>query len=149
MSHASELFHPKRSGKLLSILGLLCIALSAVNSSAQSIQGSVIGNVHDTANAVIPNATVTLTNVDEGTTRTATTGSDGNYRFIDAKAGHYTLQVTAPGFEKWSASNATLAARQELRIDASLQVGSVQQEVIVSADTISGVETDDPSVSSS
>ncbi|MBS1822148.1 MAG: TonB-dependent receptor [Acidobacteria bacterium] len=149
MLNASSYNHLKRSSGLLSILGLLCMALLATSGNAQSIQGSVIGNVHDSANAVIPNAAVTLTNVDEGTSRTATTGPDGNYRFIDAKAGHYTVQVTAPGFAKWSVTGATLAARQDLRIDASLQPGSVQQEVLVSADAVSGVETDDPSVSSS
>ncbi|MBS1801118.1 MAG: TonB-dependent receptor [Acidobacteria bacterium] len=149
MLSASRYNQLKRPGRLLSILGVLCMTLLATSSNAQSIQGSVIGNVHDAANAVIPNATVTLINVDEGTTRTANTGSDGNYRFIDAKAGHYTVQVTAPGFAKWSVTNATLVARQELRIDASMQVGTIQQEVVVSSDAVSGVETDDPSVSSS
>ncbi|QNI37361.1 TonB-dependent receptor [Edaphobacter albus] len=149
MPNRSKFHHLKRPGRLTFVLGLLCIALPTANSNAQSIQGSVIGNVHDSANAVIPNATVTLMNVDEGTSRTATTGSDGNYRFIDAKAGHYTVQVTAPGFAKWSVTNAILAARQDLRIDATMHAGSVQQEMVVSAEAVNGVETDDPSISSS
>src|SRR6185437_2501780 len=114
---------------------------------AQSIQGSVTGTIHDAAGAVVSGATVTLTNLSEGTTRTTVSGATGDYQFIDTKAGRYTVEVTANGFEKWAATNLTLAARQQLRVDASLPVGSVQQQVNVSADTLSAINTEDPTIS--
>ena len=127
---------------------ILLVACSlAITGYAQSIQGSVIGTVHDAAGAVVSGATVTLTNLSEGTMRTTVSGATGDYQFIDTKAGRYTVEVTANGFEKWAATNLILAARQQFRVDASLPVGSVQQEVNVSADTLSAINTEDPTIS--
>ncbi len=114
---------------------------------AQSIQGSIIGTVQDKAGAVVPGATLTLQNLDEGSTRTTTSSASGDYKFLDAKAGRYSLLVENAGFEKWQTTGVMLAARQELRIDVGLVVGSVQQEVDVSADTISAINTESPAIS--
>ena len=65
----------------------------------------------------------------------------GDYQFIDAKAGHYSLG-SRTGFEKWQTTGVMLASRQQLRIDVKLVVGSVQQEVQVSADTITAINTE-------
>ena len=48
-----------------------------------------------------PNATVTLTSTEEGTVRTTTTNGVGDYHFEDVKAGHYSLVIAAPSFEKY------------------------------------------------
>jgi hypothetical protein len=114
---------------------------------AQSIQGSIIGTVQDKAGAVVPGATLTLQNLDEGSTRTTTSSGSGDYKFLDAKAGRYSLLVESAGFEKWQTTGVVLAARQDLRIDAVLVVGSVQQEVDVSADSISAINTESPAIS--
>jgi hypothetical protein len=114
---------------------------------AQSIQGSIIGTVQDKAGAVVPGATLTLENLDDGSVRTATSSGSGDYQFLDTKAGHYSLVVTGTGFEKWSTTGVVLAARQQLRIDVGLVIGSIQQEVDVSADTISAINTDTPTIS--
>ena len=44
---------------------------------------------------MVPNATVTLTNTDEGTMRTTKTNSVGDYQFLDVKAGNYQLDIEA------------------------------------------------------
>jgi hypothetical protein len=125
---------------------LLALALACTQGRAQATQGAIVGSVKDTGGALVPGATVTLTNTDEGTTRSVKTNSVGDYRFVDAKAAHYKLVVTAPGFEKWIVSGVVLAVRQELRLDVSLTVGSVKQEVTVTGDSVSTIETESPTV---
>jgi hypothetical protein len=127
---------------LLLSLTLLC----AVSLPAQSVQGSILGTVADKEGAIIPNAAVTLTNLDEGTVRTTTTAANGSYSFIDVKANHYTLDVSAPGFNKYSATDINLASRQQLRLDVTLAVGSVQQEIQVSGETVSALDTETPTI---
>lgn len=127
-------------------LCLIIFLFGGITSQAQSIQGIVLGTVKDTAGAVVSGAEVTLTSIEEGSVRTTHSNGSGEYLFVDVKAGHYTVEVEQSGFQKWSATDVTLAARQQLRLDASLIVGSVQQEVQVSGDTITAIDTDTPSI---
>jgi hypothetical protein len=130
----------------LTVLGLLLV-LALTQGRAQSTQGSIVGTVKDTAGALIPGATVTLTNTDEGESRTTKSNAVGDYRFQDVKAGHYTVEVTEPNFEKWKVSGVALEVRQELRVDARLAIGAVQQVVQVTGENVSAIETDSPTIS--
>ncbi|HVJ07821.1 MAG TPA: carboxypeptidase regulatory-like domain-containing protein [Acidisarcina sp.] len=123
------------------------LLLAPGNLPAQSTQGSILGTVRDTAGAVVPRATIILKNLDEGSIRTTISNSIGDYQFVDVKAGHYTEEVSSGGFQKWSVTGLVLAVRQQLHLDASLTVGSVQQEVQVSGDTVSTIDTETPSIS--
>jgi hypothetical protein len=125
---------------------LLTLIFLSGNLQAQSVQGVILGTVKDTSGALVPGATVSLKNIDEGTTRTIQSNASGDYEFLDTKAGHYTLEVSFAGFEKWSATNITLAVRQQLRVNASMVVGSVQQEIQVAGDTVSTIDTDTPTI---
>jgi len=134
---------------LLTILtGLFLLLLPCSPAGAQSTQGSILGTVHDPAGAVVANAQVTLTNLEEGTVVTNKTDGSGNYKFLDLKAGTYTLSIEGAGFEKWAADGVALAVRQELRLDATLSVGAVHQQVTVSGDSVSAIQTDSPTISS-
>jgi len=126
---------------------LLAFALAGIQSWAQATQGSILGTVKDSKGAVIPGALVTLTNSEEGAARSTKTNGSGEYSFLDAKAAHYSVLIEAPNFEKWESSGVILEVRQQLRLDAVLSVGTVQQEVVVSADTASAIETDSPTIS--
>ena len=126
---------------------LIFLLPSSYSGFAQSIQGSILGTVQDKAGAVVPGASLTLRSLDEGSERTTISSSNGDYKFLDVKAGSYSLLVTSTGFEKWSTTGVILAARQDLRIDVGLVIGSVQQEVHVSADSISAINTDTPTIS--
>jgi len=128
------------------VLGMLLV-MAFVQGRAQSTQGSIVGSVKDTVGAVIPGAVVTLTNTEEGAARTTKSNGVGDFRFQDVKAGHYSVEVSAPNFEKWKASGVALEVRQELRLDAKLAVGTVQQEVQVTGDMVSAIETDSPTIS--
>jgi hypothetical protein len=132
----------------ITILSLLLL-LVCTGVRAQSTQGAIIGAVKDAEGAVVPGALVTLTNTEEGTIRTVKSNGVGDYRFQDAKAGHYEVNVSAPGFEKLSIHGLVLGVRQELRLDLTLSVGTVQQEVHVTGDSIGTIETDSPTISGS
>ena len=132
--------------RVLAALGFLLV-LACSQAGAQTTQGAIIGSVKDTVGAVVPGATVTLSNTDEGTARATKSNGVGDYRFVDVKAGHYTVAIAAPGFQKWSVQGLTLAVRQELRVDAKLAVGTVEQVVEVDADAVTAIQTDSPTIS--
>src|SRR5450631_108043 len=147
--HRAIEIHGKKGqlSSLVVICLLLVLALACGQVRAQSTQGAVVGSVTDAGGAVVVNATVTLTNTDEGTTRVAKTNGVGDYRFLDAKAGNYGIQVEAQGFDKWSVAQVVVKVRQEQRVDVKLAVGQVQQSVVVSEDAASAIETETPTVS--
>ena len=130
-------------------VGLLLFVLFSLSGSgwSQSIQGSVLGTVRDQQGAVVTGATVKLTNIGEGATRMATTNASGDYQFIDAKAGHYAVEVSRDGFQKWQTPDVSLEVRQQLRVDVRLTVGSVQQEVQVTGDQAPAINTETASIS--
>ena len=134
----------KGRARVVATFALFSLAASA---PAQSIQGTLHGSVKDATGAAVSDAKIVLHNDGEGTARTLVSKGSGDFEFDDTKAGRYTLTVTRDGFQTWTARNLTLAARQELRVDPSLAVGSVQQETQVSADAIPDIETDTASVS--
>jgi hypothetical protein len=125
----------------------LLFAIAAIEAGAQATQGAIIGTVKDSAGAVVPGASITLTNTDNATTRVAKSNGVGDYRFLDVKPGHYSAQVTATNFQKWSATGVVLAVRQELRLDVELIIGTVQQEVRVTGENVAAIETDTATIS--
>src|SRR5579859_1033156 len=126
---------------------LLALMMTGTGLRAQSTQGSILGAVKDASGAVVPNATVTLTNADAGVVRTTKTSANGDYSFSDVQAARYAIEIEAPTFERWRTSGVVLAVRQELRLDATLTAGGVQQEVTVNADSATAIETDSPTIS--
>ncbi len=148
MHRSTHLFRQQALRRPLVIFGfLLVLVFASTQSRGQATQGDIVGSVRDGAGAVIPGAAITLTNTAEGAVRTTTSNGTGDYRFADVKAGHYALDVSAPGFEKWAATGVVLEVRQELRLDVKLAVGTVQQQVTVSGDAVSAIQTDSPTIS--
>ena len=129
------------------VIALLLLLPGSYHLLAQSTQGSIIGSVKDAAGALIAGAPVKLTSNDEGTIRTTVSSSGGDYSFLDVKAGSYSVEITQPGFEKWTVAGAVLTTQQQLRLDATLVVGNVDQVVQVSGDSVASIDTDSPSVS--
>ncbi|HEV2714885.1 MAG TPA: carboxypeptidase-like regulatory domain-containing protein, partial [Terriglobales bacterium] len=71
----------------------------SVSTRGQALSaGTVTGVVVDPNNAVIPNATVTITNTVTGYTREVNTGTDGAFRFNDVPFNNYQIFASAPGF---------------------------------------------------
>src|SRR6185312_8821984 len=78
---------------------LLLVLLAPTTLMAQISTGGVTGTVKDSAGAVIPDATVTLTNTATGVQQTSRTTATGAYNFTVVPYGNYTLLVQHPGFQ--------------------------------------------------
>src|SRR5215475_15004760 len=114
---------------------------------AQSTFGSVLGTIKDASGSVVPNATVKIVNVDENTSRTVTTNSNGDYEAANTKPGRYRIEVSASGFQPFTTSDVALVARQTLRVDATLGAGRVTEQVNVTANA-GAITTETQTVSS-
>jgi len=102
---------------------------------AQFDTATVLGAVSDTNSGAVPNATVTLKNVQTGTVGTTKTDESGNYQFTGVKIGTYQVKAEAQGFSTTVAEDveATVNARQ--RIDLTLSAGAVTETVSVTVGT--------------
>ncbi len=116
---------------LISTICFLLFCAIAIPAHAQTTYGSVLGTVVDSTGAVIPNATVTLHNLDLGTTSTTESNKSGDYLFKFVPPDHYTVVVTKKGFSTETIANLLLSARQPLRADAALPIGATTQNVTV------------------
>jgi len=123
-------------------VALLSVIFSLSSAVAQSTFGAILGTVKDNSGAVVPKANVKAVNTDENTSHQATTNGNGDYEFLNIMPGHYTVEVTAQGFERFSATELSLVARQTLRVDAALQVGQMSQAVSVAASEVGVIATD-------
>src|SRR3954453_9876750 len=101
----------------------------------------ITGTVTDPSGAAVPSAQVTLTSVGQGTTRTATANSSGDFLFAAVPVGSYNLAVTAQGFKKYEASGIVLNVGQKARTDVTLAVGTSQETVNVEGSNVAQVET--------
>jgi hypothetical protein len=112
-------------------LTLLLVAIPVV---AQLPTGTILGTVKDTSGASVPGATVTIQNVDTGLTRTVTTGSEGTFDAPELATGHYQVQATHEGFKTATHTGITLEVTQQAVVNFTLEVGTAQQQVVVTGE---------------
>jgi hypothetical protein len=115
---------------------ILAVFFCALTLWAQSTTQSVLGLVKDSSGAVIPNATVTLTNTGTNVSQTATTNETGNYTFPLVQVGDYELKVEAQGFKAGVVRGLRVETAAQVRHDFSLDVGNVAESIEVSADAV-------------
>lgn len=123
-------------GRNFSLVLAVCIGMlmaSVPSLFAQVATGRVNGTVTDLSGAVIPGATVTLT--DEGTNvaQTVKSSASGDYVFEAVNPGVYTLKAEAPGFQQFISTGIHVHIQQNPTVDAKLTVGEVAQKVTVTA----------------
>ncbi|HEV2698880.1 MAG TPA: carboxypeptidase regulatory-like domain-containing protein, partial [Terriglobales bacterium] len=117
------------------------LLLFAFSAARADVTGSITGAVRDRGQALVTGAKVQVTNVKTNLTQQTTTGSDGSYHFLALPAGIYKITASASGFQAYNATDITLQVNDELRIDITLQVGTIAEHVDVSA-TAAHVETE-------
>jgi len=124
----------------------LNVSILAPRSSAQAVAGAqVSGAVTDPSGAAIVGAEVTIVETDTQLARTAKTDTQGLYVLPDLPVGPYQIQVTATGFKNYLRSGVVLQVGNHVEIDVSMTVGSVSENVNVTA-AASMVETRENSV---
>ncbi len=118
----------------LSVLTLSFSVAPLVLAQATVNSGSVSGIISDPGGALVPGATVTLTNAVSGFTRTTSSGADGRYQFSNVPFNHYHLVIDAPGFAE---------ATKDLELRSSIPVLASQQMALGAASTTVEVHADD------
>jgi Carboxypeptidase regulatory-like domain len=93
--------------------------------------GTIGGTVTDPSGAVVPSATITVTEVGTGYSRSATTSEEGYYIIPSLRPGSHILTVEAPGFRNHSQSGIVLLADQRLTQNVKLELGSATETVTV------------------
>ena len=118
--------------KTIAGLAFLFIALTTLMAQVTS-RGTVTGTVTDPSGAVVPNATVILTEPATNVSRRTTTNTSGIYRFDAVDLGTYTVEVQAAGFTTLRKSGLEVQAARQLDVDFALNVGGSSQVVNVEA----------------
>ncbi len=119
-----------RTSRICVSIFLLIVSLVA-GLSAQTYQGSINGAVTDATGAIIPGATVVITNVAQGTSRTLTTNGAGEYTAPNLEPGLYTITATAQNFGKTEVPNIRVEVARAIRQDIKLSTGTVTESVTV------------------
>jgi len=128
--------------RVIVIAAVVCLSLlCAIGVKAQST-ASITGMVTDASGAVIPGATVTLTNTGTNVSQTQQTSSGGDYAFPLLEVGTYGIKVEAKGFKTFSAPGVSVSAGDRARVDAAMQVGEQSTTVEVEASTAPALQTD-------
>ncbi len=135
-----------KSTRLLTVGVALMALLLAMPAAYAQENATINGTASDPSGAVVPNAAVKIVNAETSETRTGTTNGAGIFNFPGLRIGHYTLTVTAPGFQVSSTSNIVLNVAQTLQENIVLVVGSSQQTVSVEANALR-VQTETSEVS--
>ena len=140
-----ERFRLSKSGSFrLTVLAAAFLLILSSHAFAQ--EATIVGTVTDTSGAVVPNATITITNAETGVARGLPSNGDGQYVAPGLHIGHYTVRATATGFKAAEQKDMVLNVGDRTRVDFKLDVGSAQETVTVEANAVA-VQTDSGEVS--
>ncbi len=124
-----KLFPPSKSTVIVVFL------MQAAALFGQSNTGLISGFVKDPSSLFVAGASVTATNEANGHVNNATTAETGYYQLPDLPPGYYTLVVRMSGFKRFTVRHVELDAASEASVNATLQVGDINQEIEVAAST--------------
>ena len=110
-------------------LVLLCAL--AIQMAAQSTTGSIAGVVTDPSGAVVPKATIVVTDLGTTIETRTTTDETGNYVVTLLPIGQYSVTVEASGFKKYIATGIKVNVQDRLRVNVTLQLGQAADTVEV------------------
>jgi hypothetical protein len=114
--------------------GVLCAMLlgaAALPAFGQIDRGAISGRILDASGAVVPSATVTITNKATGVAVTTSVDADGVYQVLALIPGTYSVKATATGFDSVLRDDINLHVQDHLSINFALKVGSVKTEIVV------------------
>lgn len=126
-----------RHSMIHSLLLLVILLAGGLSASAQNFRGSLNGTVTDNTGAALAHASVALTDVDTGVTRTGVSSSAGEFAFEDLPVGTYTVTVSASGFSTGKYDKISVSAGSPYTLPVSLSVSSSAQTVEVNASAVS------------
>jgi hypothetical protein len=98
------------------------------------VSATLSGSVTDQSGAIVSGAAVTVKNLETGAIRTTLTGEAGEYQEISLPIGEYEVRVTKQGFAEQIRTGIRLGVGQEARVEVTLQVGLMSQQITVNSD---------------
>jgi hypothetical protein len=125
-----------------SLIFLLCASAAAFAQDT----GTFTGTVHDSSGAVVVGAEANISNSAIGMNKTVTTNTDGDWVTPYIPNGTYNITVTAKGFKKYEAKGVVLRVGQTAKVDVTLEVGAITNEVTVVGQGLAQVETESAQV---
>jgi carboxypeptidase family protein len=129
------------------ILSVLIFSLVLISSArAQTGAGSLSGQVTDQNNKSVADATVRLIDASTKGSRDTKTDSSGSYGFSQVRPGIYRLQIEAPNFKMFVQEKVEILISTPTTLNAALQLGAVTEEVVVSAEAMPTINTQDATV---
>src|ERR1700678_3966886 len=119
-----------------SVFAGLLLSINPTRALAQGeTRSEIVGQVADATNAPVPGATVTITNRETGSRRSAMTDNEGRFNFPQLKPGAYSVKVEAAGFAVQQRDNVAAGLGQKQTVNFTLQVTASKQTVEVSRTT--------------
>jgi len=115
-------------------LFLTAAALITTSTSLAQVGGSITGAIKDPSDALIPDATVSVTNTATGAKRATTTNIQGVFSFPALPVGQYVLEATAPGFLPQLQTGLAVDVNSALQVDMKLQLAAQSTAVTVNAE---------------
>ncbi|MGC2301645.1 MAG: carboxypeptidase-like regulatory domain-containing protein, partial [Acidobacteriaceae bacterium] len=113
------------------VICILLVTAGALQARGQAVYGSIYGTVADKSNAVIPNALITVTDVEKGTSTTTQTNESGEYRMQHLIPDTYRVKAEAKGFTSETVDNVVVFADTSPEVNLQLAVGTVSENVTV------------------
>src|SRR5581483_2170633 len=98
------------------------------------VTASITGIVRDSSGAVVPSASVTVKNLESGLTRTTETEANGGFSVPSLPVGQYEVTAEKAGFKLQIRRGITLVVGQQAVVNLTLEIGDVQQQVMVMAE---------------
>ena len=122
------------------VLLALLLGVSPARAQSQAANGSIEGTVKDSSGGVQPGVTVTITNVDNGSGLTIVTNEDALYRALLLPLGNYRVLAELQGFKKFEQTDVRVAVGATAVVNATMEVGAVNETVTVSAENMPALE---------
>ncbi|WP_348269897.1 carboxypeptidase regulatory-like domain-containing protein [Edaphobacter paludis] len=119
--------------KILNCIAILLFLSSSIFVFGQAVNANLLGTVTDQTKASVPGATVTITEVKSGASKTTQTNASGNYDFEAIQPGTYEVTAAEQGFKQAKTENVSVVVNTSVRVDLTLALGSATESVTVSA----------------
>lgn len=114
-------------------LWLALALVSAISVNAQTVRGRIEGVIRDAQGGIIPNATVTATNIGTGGTFRAVSSGEGSFVILEVQPGTYRLTAEAPGFKKFITEGVVVQVATVSNVNVTLEAGQVSETITVNA----------------
>ncbi|MEO6588977.1 MAG: TonB-dependent receptor, partial [Pyrinomonadaceae bacterium] len=123
-------FNCKKTINTIFIALVLCLGMNGLANAQEETAAAITGQITDSTGAGIPNATITITNTEKGTTRQVQSNDEGNYNASPLAPGSYTVAVEQTGFKRY-VQNIALNVRDRRQVAIVLEVGAPSETVTV------------------